>query len=76
MVDLAQLFFDQHQHRVHRLRDLVTGLARLTAALEHAFVGLAHVVGGADDPSDDAIQVVDEAVDPAPHVAGFVVRHA
>ncbi|MNC11604.1 hypothetical protein D3C75_593050 [compost metagenome] len=76
LLDLAELLLHQLQHAAHRLGHRGRGAARLVVVHQHLRIGLPDAVRGADHLADDAVEVVDEAVDPAPHVAGLVVRQA
>ncbi|MNC08753.1 hypothetical protein D3C75_563540 [compost metagenome] len=61
---------------MHRFGHLSRSDASFLAAPQH------HLVGGADGATglhhlpDNRVQIIDEAVDPAPHVTGLIVGHS
>ncbi|MNP21912.1 hypothetical protein D3C76_1145510 [compost metagenome] len=69
------MLFDDDHHATHCLRDLCAGKGGLLAATEHQLVGLADTMAGLDYLSNDRVQVVNKAVDPAPHISSLVVGH-
>jgi len=74
LLDLTELLLDQHQELVNGVGHFPRGLPRFAAAPEHLLVVVTYMLRDVDHLADHGVQAVDEAVQPAPQLAAFIVR--